>query len=258
MKGIAACPDKSAEQMTREWDRMAEERHRQLLSDEDVSFHHVVAPTALRLLEGADTAVTLDIGSGTGHFTVSLARIAKRVIGIEPSVRSVAVAKDLCREARNVQFVEGYLENSLAQIAEMEPTSAAAVMTLMSVVNLSRFADGLASVLPVGARFVAIITHPWFWPKYWGYEAASWFCYGRETFIEAPFTISRRRSKIITTHIHRPLEQYMAIFSDAGFRLERISEPIPEPAVEALYPKRWTFPRFLGLQWKRTGAIFSK
>jgi SAM-dependent methyltransferase len=251
MRGIAACPEKSVEEMTREWDRLAEERHHQIASGEDLSFRHVVAPSALRLLEGANTSVVLDVGCGTGHFTVELASIAKRVIAIDPSGASIDVAKEVCREPQNVRFIEGYFENSVTQLVEMRPTCAVAVMTLMSVADLPSFVSGLANALPAGAKFVAIITHPWFWPKYWGYQSAPWFRYGRETFIEAPFTISRRRTKIITTHIHRPLEKYVTTFFNAGFRLELTLEPIPEPGIEALYPRPWLFPRFLGLRWER-------
>src|SRR5690348_6160248 len=106
MRGIAACPEKSVEEMTREWDQLAEERHRQITSGEDLSFRHVVAPSTLRLLEAANTSVVVDVGCGTGHFTVELARIAKRVIAIDPSGASIEVAKEVCRGHQNVRFVE--------------------------------------------------------------------------------------------------------------------------------------------------------
>ncbi len=254
MKGLVPRFEKSADEMTREWDQLAEERNQQIVSGEDLSFRHVVVPSALRLLASADTSTVLDVGCGTGHFTLQLSRMAKKVIAIEPSAASIRVARDVCRDASNVQFVHGYLENSVGQLAEARPTGAAAVMTLMSVANLSAFASALASALPGGAKFVAIVTHPWFWPQYWGYQSAAWFGYYRETFIEAPFTISRKRTKIITTHIHRPLEQYVATFFEAGFRLELALEPLPDQEVEALYPKPWSFPRFLGFRWERARA----
>lgn len=66
---IRATPAKSHADLAREWDQLAEERHRQIASGEDLSFEYVIVPTTWRLFEGADRAVVLDIGSGTGDFT---------------------------------------------------------------------------------------------------------------------------------------------------------------------------------------------
>ena len=94
-----------------------------------------------------------------------------------------------------------------------------------------------------------MLTHPWFWPKYWGYEKASWYRYEREIFVEAEFVTSTCSTEVVTTHVHRPLEQYARAFAEEGLVLETIVEPMPSPEVEALYPKRWAFPRFIALRW---------
>jgi hypothetical protein len=124
-----------------------------------------------------------------------------------------------------------------------------ACMTLMTTPDLNAFAEALARSLQDGARFVATLCHPWFWPNYWGYATEAWFSYAKETFIEAPFVISECRTEIITTHVHRPLDQYASVFAKTGFRLETLVEPIPAPEIQALYPQQWRFPRFLGLRW---------
>ncbi len=69
MTDIRPCPPKTHAELAREWDQLAEERHRQIASGEDLSFDHIVVPTIWRLFEGADRTVVLDIGSGTGDFT---------------------------------------------------------------------------------------------------------------------------------------------------------------------------------------------
>ncbi|MGH7048647.1 MAG: hypothetical protein ACREE2_19920, partial [Stellaceae bacterium] len=55
---------KSYAEMIPEWDRLAEERHRQIASGEDISFEHIIIPTIWRLLQGLDLTVFLDVGSG--------------------------------------------------------------------------------------------------------------------------------------------------------------------------------------------------
>jgi SAM-dependent methyltransferase len=248
---IRPSPPKSQTDLALEWDQLAEERHRQISSGEDISFEHVVVPTIWQLLEGADPAVILDVGSGTGDFTSRLARIAGDVIAIEPSRASTALARAVCQDAQNVRFVESSLEEAVNAIEGRQVTAAVAMMTLMTVPDLRGVAKALAATLDAGAHFVATVTHPWFWPRYWGYEKEPWFHYETETFIEAPFVITKRRSNVRTTHIHRPLQQYVNVFANEGFRLDILVEPMPGPEVQALYAVPWEYPRFLGLGWKK-------
>jgi hypothetical protein len=148
--------------------------------------------------------------------------------------------------------METSLEDAPSVLGEAAATAAVAAMTLMTAPDLRKLARALASLVKTRAWFVATLTHPCFWPKYWGYEEEPWFRYEREMFIEAPFVISKRRTEIRTTHIHRPIEQYVRVFAEEGFRLDALSEPMPPPKVEALYPQPWKFPRFLGLRWEKT------
>lgn len=251
MTQIRQCFAKTHADLAREWDRLAEERHQQIASGDDLSFHHVLIPTIWRLFGGSDRSVVLDIGSGTGEFTLQLARTAGRVVAIEPSQVSMALARRVCQGVQNVRYVEAPLEDAASFLDQELATAAVAVMTLMTAPDLRGLAKALAGLLRTHARFVATLTHPCFWPRYWGYEKEPWFCYERETFIEAPFVISKRRTEVRTTHIHRPLEQYLSVFAEEGFRLDAFAEPMPPPEIQALYPKPWEFPRFLGLRWEK-------
>jgi|SRR2546422_4792655 len=249
MTDVRPCAAKTHSDLALEWDQLAEERHRQIASGEDLSFKHVLVPMTLHLFEGADTALVLDIGSGAGDFTARLSRVAARVIGVEPSRASVAVARTTCHAARNVQFVQAPLEEAVGTLRGEPVTAAVALMTLMTTPDLKSFANALAVLLETGAMFIATISHPWFWPRYWEYDREAWFSYAEEIFIEAPFTISKCRTDVITTHVHRPLEQYVRVFAEAGFRLDALEEPMPSREIQALYPKPWQFPRFIGLRW---------
>jgi SAM-dependent methyltransferase len=249
---INPCPTKTDTDLALEWDRLAAERHRQIVSGEDLSFEYVLVPATFRLLEGLDTRLVLDVGSGTGDLTARLARVATSVVGIEPSRASVAIARKSCADLRNVRFVEARLEEVSAMLHGESATGAVASMTLMTTLNLGGFATALAALLRAGSRFVATLTHPCFWPRYWGYETEAWFNYEKETVIEAPFVISKFRTEIRTTHVHRPLEQYVTTFAKAGFMLETLAEPMPSAEVQALYPRPWQFPRFIALRWVKT------
>jgi SAM-dependent methyltransferase len=205
----------------------------------------------LGLLEGADTSLTLDVGSGTGHFTAQLAQTAARVVAIEPSHASMELARRNCVARDNVEFVEAPIEEASSVLRGVRATAATACMTLMTVPNVASFADALSGMLLSGAKFVATFCHPWFWPKYWGYDEEPWFEYGKEAFVEAPFIISRCRTEMRTTHVHRPLGHYVSVFASCGFRLDAIVEPMPSHEIHELYPQPWRFPRFIGLRWVR-------
>ena len=246
---MKAVRPKSHRELMESWDLLAMERYNQITSGDDLSFHHVVAPTALSLLDGSDTTKVLDIGSGIGQFTLQLAARSGQVLAVEPSRVSVHLARATCAPKGNVHFIESYLEHVTEDLSGSGVTSAVAVMSLMTAPNLQDVAQSIRAILPLNAKFIAVLTHPWFWPHYWKYYNKNWFRYQKETFIEAQFSISTRSTEVMTTHIHRPLEQYLSAFSENGFYLETIVEPIPSREVQELYPKPWRFPRFIGLKW---------
>ena len=248
---MKAVPPKTHIELVGDWNRLAVERNRQIVSGEDISFHHVVVPTALSLIGGCNTSTIVEIGSGTGHFTKRLAALGEHILAVEPSEVSLGLAKDNCSANKNVSYIGCPIECAVEELKNMDVTSAIAVMTLMTAPNLLAVARSLSAILPHDARFVAVMTHPWFWPQYWGYHDKQWFNYEKEIFVEAPFTISRRATDVLTTHIHRPLWQYLAAFSDNGFHLEHLVEPLPSFEAQKLYPEPWRFPRFIGLRWIR-------
>lgn len=252
MRDIKPCKQKSRCELAREWDQLANERHAQIVSGSDISFTHVLVPTVLRLLAHADTTTVIDVGSGTGDLTVRLSNISGTVIGVEPSRACIELARSHTRGTTDVYFVEAYLEEAVGTLAGKGCTAAVASMTLMTAPDTRGLARALAQLLPRGGHFAATLCHPWFWPKYWGYWTAPWFDYTKEIYIEAPFAISRKRTDIRTTHIHRPLEQYVGVFADAGFRVASMLEPMPTPEMEVLYPEPWPFPHFLAILWERT------
>ena len=255
-KRHVAVPPKSHAELVKDWDRIAQERHRQIASGDDLSFHHVIVPTALNLLEICNRDVVLDIGSGTGEFTMKLAEISSQVIAIEPSHASAKIARINCQSRENVKFLEAPIEGIIDELSDLHFTCAIANMSLMTAPKLPDVARAIGRILSQNMYFVATLPHPFFWPKYRGYDEEIWFDYKKETFVEAPFFISKCTTDLVTTHIHRPLEQYLSVFSDHGFRLDSFIEPMPNAEIQALYPEPWRFPRFIGLKWlKKSGKL---
>lgn len=230
-----------------EWDAIASTRHRQIAEQSDLSYHHVLLPTIFRLLGTAPLKNILDVGCGTGHLTRLLANRASRVTGIDPSPVSIDIARATVDDLSNIDLETIDVEHYASQSGYRHDT-AVANMVLMDCSNLDAVIESVARVLGPQGIFVATITHPWFWPRYWAYENESWFRYREEVVVQAPFAISAELTSHFTTHFHRPLERYFNCLQRNGFRIEAVEEPFPSADVERSYPSSWQFPRYLGLR----------
>lgn len=239
-----------ARDVVREWDVLASYRDAQLRAGRDISFSKVIAPALVRLCDDCDARRVLDAGCGTGVLTERLARFAGNIMGIDSSAESIAIARSHSALRYEVASIEDYASRHARRF-----TLIVANMVLMNTPHLRATVRSLAALLGRRGALVFSITHPWFWPEYWGYASASWFSYSRTMAIERPFRISLDEQKAPrSTHIHRPLESYVSELTRAGLTIETLREPRPTPDVERQYPKQWSAPRFL-LMRCRLGSV---
>src|SRR5699024_467235 len=122
---------------------------------------------------------------------------------------------------------------------------AIANMVLMDVPNLNDSIASISKSLNSKGTFVFTITHPFFWPNYWGYNNNDWFDYNEEIFIESNFNITNEKTDKVTSHIHRPLGLYFKLLKENGFKIVDLIEPLPNEDIEDIYTKSWENPRFL-------------
>ena len=245
---IKPSASKTLADISNEWDQIASVRQGQLTNREDLSFTHVLAPSVFGLLEGCNLDNVIDLGCGTGELTGQIASKASTVVGVDVSLTSIEIARTNCSRSTNVRFYHDSVEDFARKWIGDRFTTAVASMTLMDCLNLIPFIEATASIMDRQGSFVATITHPWYWPIYWGYHNADWFDYHQEVVLEGPFRTSSEVTDRITTHVHRPLSSYMEGLSQAGLVVDRIDEPFPNEYVHDLFPERWEFPRFLALR----------
>ena len=249
-KILAAQPvsGKSPEAIATEWDRIAHIRHKQISGGSDISFNYVLKPTILGLLKGCDLSKVIDLGCGTGELTRDLSLISSDITGVDSSSLSTAIAEETCANSPNISLFSGSVEAFARRAYGSRFKTAVANMTLMTCLDLDSFVESVAEVVADQGYFIATITHPCYWPTYWGYADAEWFDYRKEIVIEAPFRISAEATDYVTTHVHRPLSAYAEVLERAGFLIERILEPYPDKDVQSMYPAQWSFPRFLAFR----------
>jgi SAM-dependent methyltransferase len=239
------------------WDRVAELRVAQITNGKDLSFNYILVPTVLRLSAHSDFTTVLDIGCGPGFLTRLLASKAQRLTGIDMSGKMIDLAQKSCGNLGNVELVHSTIEGFAANQESPPFTLAIANMSLMSMIELDKVLHATARLLKRGGHFIFTITHPCFWPFYWGYASEDWFDYREELVIEGTFKISldtRNRGRK-TVHVHRSMERYLASLSRAGFIIDSLREPMPAKEVEMKYPRRWKYPRFLGMRCIKKRAL---
>jgi SAM-dependent methyltransferase len=229
--------------ITSEWDALAPARHFQITSGADITYRRVLVPSVLSLVSRESAASILDAGCGVGFLTSLLADYAKKVVGVDPSSASIVLAQ--ANYGKRADFLQTTIERYSQQTAQRFDI-VIANMVLMDILDLDGFLGAVSRLLRTGGAFVFSTTHPWFWPRYYGYVDEPWFQYSLELVIESPFKITAVPDcPLLSTHVHRPLEAYIQGFWKAGFSVETLNEPMPSLEIDALYPEPWVYPRYL-------------
>jgi ubiquinone/menaquinone biosynthesis C-methylase UbiE len=234
---------KELSQIMAEWDALAPLRYEQITSGIDISYNRVIAPALFELLKNADLSNVLDAGCGTGAFASRLSDLAARITAIDPSEKSIEIARRL-RLSRTT-FIQATAEDYSREHRSVFNTIVAN-MVLMDVLSLDNFLAACSRMLVPNGMLAFSITHPCFWPEYYGYSSEPWFKYETETIIESPFRISADRiGSLLSTHVHRPLSMYLNAFTQHGFLVKAIIEPVPPSDVDDSYRAAWNFPRYI-------------
>ncbi|MFF3226419.1 class I SAM-dependent methyltransferase [Nocardia suismassiliense] len=239
---------KTIDEIAVEWDRIAFQRVADIESGHDSSYVSVLMPSIIGMLpDDASSASVLDVGCGTGVLGRTVAPSVRSVVGVDPSVRSIEIARTRSQEQGiiNIEWLTTDVETLAMkpQLGSGHFDIAIANMILMNTGDLAATLLATASLCRRGAKLIWTITHPCFWPLYWKYNDAPWFNYDKEIWVEAEFRTATTRAQMNTTHIHRPLERYLQSFINSGFMLTELKELMPRN-ISGLQPEL-PFPRFL-------------
>jgi len=230
-----------------EWDNICEKREAAIECGKDVSLMSVTAPWLIRRVREVRPKRLLDAGCGSGYITAQLVTGTDYCCGVDASRKSIALAREKYR-ATGIQF-------SLSPIADFHADVpfdlCVSMMALTSDPTWLASVQKIHSLLVPSGLFLIMISHPCFWPKYWGYQSEPWFNYNKEIYIEHDFSISLVKSMGKTTYIHRPLTQYYDGLIEAGFTVEKLEEPYPTSQTPDGYS--YQYPRFLFLQCRKKG-----
>ena len=241
--------DVSTEMLQRQWDMIAPCRFEQISEGRDITYDFVLVPNILKLADKGPRATVLDAGCGVGFLTKKISSKYHDVIGVDYSSVSITIAKNKFGSVNNIQFLNLSIEDFSNQYNKKFDI-VFANMVLMDVLDLKKFVNSVYGLLNLGGEFIFTITHPSYWPRYWGYEKEPWFEYKTELAIESDFRISGSNEILgKTVHFHRPLDAYFNNLCGVGFRLAKVFELYPDKQVHQLYPEPWKYPRYLAARF---------
>lgn len=243
--------DVNQDALNAQWDELAALRFEQLQSGHDITYEYVLKPKFDESLMKMRVDRCLDAGCGTGVFTSHLLKYCEEVHGVDPSRRSIALARK--RFGSQIHFHCSTLEKM--SDVDSRPKKFDLIvgnMVLMDALDPLRFLHSVRSLLSRRGRYMFTLTHPAFFPIYRGYNKKNWYRYSESMAIEMEFITTRfKATKLKTIHFHRPLEFYFKAIDAAGLFVRQFCELIPDAHVASMYPRAWRYPRYLFIEGSR-------
>ena len=184
---------------------------------------HYDRPAVLEALGDVSGSTVLDVGCGSGLYAAELVRRGARVIGFDGSARLIEHARqrlDGSVDLRVHDLIEplGWLDDAVIDKALM----ALVIHHLEDPVPTLR---EIHRVLRPGGRLLVSTVHPF---ADWRHVGGSYFT---DEMIEETWSsgweVRFRRA---------PLTAWSASFHDAGFLVDRLTEPLPAESMKADHP----------------------
>lgn len=184
--------------------------------DHDAFFWHFQHPAFARIVPQPGRR-TMEIGCGEGRVGRALAADGHRVAGIDSSSTLAESAREaggydeiVCGDAASLPWPEDAFD------------AAVAFMVLQDMPSMPEAVREVARVLEVGSPFCIAIVHPLNRPHE---QLTEYFTEHRISDV-----VEKNGLHMNFVGINRPFETYTQALCDAGFVIEQLREPRPDPA----------------------------
>ncbi len=194
-------------------------REEQVRTQKDHSANFILSPAILK--EIPDSSSIIDIGCGTGWLTVRVEKNSNYTVGVDPSEKSIEIAKSM-NSGNSISYLSETIERY--SIIGKKFDTAISNMAASCSPDLVGFVVASRRVLVKHGLFIFTIPHPCFWPEYWGYSSDPNFKYNETFAVEGEFKIQNESSSFVTTHFHHPIEHYIKVLRSSDFIIESIRE----------------------------------
>lgn len=210
------------------------------IGDGNEAQDELIEPVTERLLQPEPGQLILDIACGAGRMARRIAGSGANVVAFDQTTRFLDRARTRSEGYENqIEYLHGKSDDVdfLDSLGKNRFDAAVCTMAIMDMAAITPLADALPRLLKPGAKFVFSITHPVF-------NSA-----GRRIVVEeeehASELISRTSVQVFDymklhpfrglgiigqpephQYFHRPISSLINLFTDRGFVLDRLEEPV--------------------------------
>jgi ubiquinone/menaquinone biosynthesis C-methylase UbiE len=233
--------------------------------EEDDTYHSkVISPNLFRMMDIKNTDTVAELGCGEGFFTRQIAKLAKKVVGLDLAPELIELAKNKKEDAK----ISGDLSYVVASADKTDlPDNffdkVLIVLALQNMKNLNEVVYEVSRILKKGGRAYIVLNHPTFrivGQSSWQFDAQKKSQYRRidsymtESTNKIDMAPGNKKQEKITYSFHRPLQIYFKAFNKNNLSVLRLEEWISHRKSEkgtrqqAEDIARKEFPLFMALE----------
>jgi SAM-dependent methyltransferase len=242
----------ASEERTDPWERHAGWWQERYTDGADAEYEEQVLPLVDEYLAGSTRVV--DVGCGEGQVARRVAKLGAEVVGVDPTVAQVTVARE---RGGGPHYVL-----AKAEAMPLRDASFDAGLSCLVFEHLDPFEPAIAEVgrvLAPGARFMLFLNHPLLQApgSGWVIDHILDEQYWRVgPYLPDDHAMEEVAPGIDLPFMHRPLYRYVNELAAHGLFIERVEEPPPAPGFLARTPEYTdaaTIPRLLLLVTRKRG-----
>lgn len=183
-------------------------------------------PATLELIGGVKGKRVLDVGCGPGFYFAELVDRGATVSGCDASARMVELARARVGDAADLRIHT--LEKPFGWVDDASIDVVLAALVYHYINDRPAFLAEVRRMLAPDGILVVSTHHP----------AADWHRLGGSYFSIEAVTETWAKGWTITAW-RMPLTQLSAEFAEAGFAIERLVEPLPQPEMAERHPETY-------------------
>lgn len=239
------------------WDMNAERRHLQLTEFKDITYSHLFLPLLeeeLQKTKDLEVSTVLEIGCGTGVLMKHLSSKVRKIVGVDPSPKSINIATKHLSLVKNLDLIcspfEDYEDKSMFNAFDI--VIAHKVFHTIPDTQLELILTQTQRYLKDDGLLIFLIPHPYFFARDKSVKEffdSTNYRYETPALYRIPFTITKDNIPLPskTPHYHRPVSNYLNVLNKTGFWIESIMDPKPSREIISMYDnaRDWSVPRFL-------------
>ena len=221
----------------------------------------IEVPYILELIGDVRGKKVLDVGCGTGFYSLWLSEKGAKVLGIDSSEEMIKIAKEKAsKKMLDAKFLIGDVTD--LRIEDCTFDVVLSTLVLMDVKELGKAVGELVRVTKNGGDIVISVQHPILTAGDWERESGQkLFRKLDDYFMERELEVvweGEKKERVPFKYYHRSLQAYTQPFLERGCVLTRLIEPYPHKAYKTLNPREYEdtkrIPHFIIFKFRKQAS----